>query len=61
MTTGEVRILIEQYGNERVFLVQAAKDLRERSNDDSGADEVTSEARLQQTPMHLGKTSDGIE
>lgn len=61
LTSGEVRILIEQYGNERVFLVQAAKDLRERSSDLSGADEVTNEARQQQTAMHLGNTPEDNE
>ncbi|MFC3204682.1 hypothetical protein [Aquamicrobium soli] len=55
----EVRILIEQYGNERVFLVQAAKDLRERSSEREAADQVTREARQQQARFHLDKPTDG--
>ena len=53
----QVRELIKKHGNSRIVLKEAARELRERQGT-AGADEVTSEARQQQTPMHLG-TTDG--
>ncbi|WP_352663741.1 DUF3606 domain-containing protein [Mesorhizobium sp. M0166] len=53
ITADQVRQLIKSFGNDRGRLIEAAKALRGISP--AGADEVTSEARQQRTPMHLGK------